>query len=49
MDHSTVTALAGTLGLIWFGILFIGVSLYALWPSNKRSFNEAASIPLREE
>ncbi len=49
MDHNTVTVLSASLGLIWFGAIFLGVVLYAFWPSNKRTFNEAASIPFRED
>jgi cytochrome c oxidase cbb3-type subunit 4 len=29
--------------------IFIAVLLFALWPSNKTSFDEAARIPLRKE
>jgi len=30
-------------------VLFAGVLAYALWPSNKDKFDEAAQTPLNEE
>jgi cytochrome c oxidase cbb3-type subunit IV len=32
-----------------FFALFLGVVLYAVWPSNKASFDAAARMPLRED
>lgn len=32
-----------------FVAAFIAIVVYALWPSNKASFDEAASMPLRED
>lgn len=40
---------AQTWGLVYFVALFLGAVAYALWPSNRKRFEEAASIPLREE
>jgi cytochrome c oxidase cbb3-type subunit 4 len=36
-------------GLIYFLAIFLVVLAYALWPSRKRQFDEAARIPLRED
>ncbi|MCB1490681.1 MAG: cbb3-type cytochrome c oxidase subunit 3 [Rhodobiaceae bacterium] len=36
-------------GMIYFVVLFGAVVAYALWPSNKKRFDEAASIPLKED
>lgn len=36
-------------GLVYFFIIFLCVLAYALWPKNRRSFSEAAKIPLRED
>jgi cytochrome c oxidase cbb3-type subunit 4 len=47
--YETVASFAQTWGLVYFVALFAGVLLYALWPSNKKRFDEAASIPLRED
>ncbi|MDO8401537.1 MAG: cbb3-type cytochrome c oxidase subunit 3 [Bradyrhizobium sp.] len=33
---------------IFVGI-FVAIVIYALWPRNKATFDEAARIPLREE
>ena len=49
---STYTALsefAQTWGLVYFFVIFAGVLVYALWPSNKRPFDEASRVPLRED
>ena len=40
---------AQTWGLVYFVAIFAGVLLYALWPSRKQQFDEAARIPLRED
>ncbi|HXX26255.1 MAG TPA: cbb3-type cytochrome c oxidase subunit 3 [Pseudolabrys sp.] len=36
-------------GLIYFVAIFAVVLVYALWPSRKKDFDEAARIPLRED
>ena len=40
---------AQTWGLVYFVGIFALVLLYALWPSRKQQFDEAARIPLRED
>ena len=40
---------AQTWGLVYFVAVFVGVLIYALWPSRQRQFDEAAHIPLRED
>jgi cytochrome c oxidase cbb3-type subunit IV len=40
---------AQTWGLAYFVAVFLVVLVYALWPSRKRYFDEAARIPLRED
>lgn len=40
---------AQTWGLIYFIGVFTAVLIYALWPSRKQQFDEAARIPLRED
>ena len=40
---------AQTWGLVYFIGVFALVFLYALWPSRKKQFDEAARIPLRED
>ena len=40
---------AASWGSIYLGSIFLVVVAYALWPSNKQGFDEAAQIPLRED
>ena len=48
-NYDALRALAGTWGLLYFGVIFIVVVVYALWPSKGEAFKEAARIPLRED
>jgi cytochrome c oxidase cbb3-type subunit 4 len=47
--YRAVAEFAQTWGLVYFVILFAAVLVYALWPSRKKQFDEAAHIPLRED
>jgi len=47
--YKTVAEFAQTWGLVYFVVIFALVLLYALWPSRKKQFDEAARIPLRED
>ena len=40
---------AQTWGLVYFVTVFLLVLVYALWPSRKQQFDEAARMPLRED
>ena len=40
---------AQTWGLVYFVAVFLLVLAYALWPSRKQQFDEAARMPLRED
>jgi len=40
---------AQTWGLIYFVTVFALAVAYALWPSNKTRFDDAARMPLRED
>lgn len=40
---------ATTWGMLFFVAVFAAVVAYALWPSNKRRFEEAARIPLLDD
>lgn len=49
---STYIALAGfaqTYGLVYFVSVFCIVVLWAMWPSRRQRFEEAARMPLRED
>lgn len=47
--YKAVAEFAQTWGLIYFVAVFAVVAIYALWPSRKQRFDEAARIPLRED
>lgn len=47
--YEKLAAFAQTWGLVYFFVLFLAVVAYALWPSNKKRFDEAAQIPLRKD
>ena len=47
--YQAVAEFAQKWGLVYFSIIFAVVLLYALWPSRKKQFDEAARIPLRED
>ena len=49
VDYHTLAHFAQTLGLAYFVAVFVIVLLYALWPSRKKQFEEAAQMPLRED
>lgn len=49
MSYEDVAAFSGTFGLIFFMALFVGVLVYAFWPGNKRKFDDAARMPLKED
>ena len=36
-------------GLVYFVVVFLAVLAYALWPSRKAQFDEAARLPLSED
>ena len=36
-------------GLVFFFVLFLGIVAYALWPSNKRTFDRMASLPMQDD
>jgi len=47
--YERLAQFAQTWGLLYFVILFVIVLVYALWPSNKKRFDDASKIPLRED
>jgi cytochrome c oxidase cbb3-type subunit 4 len=47
--YKAVAEFAQTWGLLYFVAMFVGVLVYALWPSRKSQFDAAARIPLRED
>lgn len=49
--YMMLASLAQTWGLLIFFFGFLGVIAYAYWPSKaqKKSFNDAAQIPFKED
>ena len=47
--YKMLAEFAQTWGLLYFVAVFTAVLVYALWPSRKSQFDEAARMPLRED
>ncbi|WP_340691666.1 cbb3-type cytochrome c oxidase subunit 3 [Hyphomonas sp.] len=47
--YETLSKFAQTWGLAWFVGMFVVAVVYALWPSNKAKFREAAYLPLEDK
>jgi cytochrome c oxidase cbb3-type subunit 4 len=47
--YRNLAEFAQTWGLVYFVAVFLIVVIYALWPSNRKKFDEAARMPLRED
>ena len=49
MGYHDFVAFAETWGLFYLILLAIGAWIYALWPGNRKKFDDAANLPLRED
>ncbi|TAJ41692.1 MAG: cbb3-type cytochrome c oxidase subunit 3 [Chitinophagaceae bacterium] len=49
LTYETVARFAQQGGLIYFGLIFAGGVLYALWPRNREAFQRLASLPLQDD
>lgn len=49
IDHYTLVAFAKTFGLFYLMVMAGLVTLYAVWPSNGKRFEEAAKSVLDDE
>ena len=47
--YKTLAEFAQTWGLLYFVSVFAGVLVYALWPSRRGQFDDAARMTLRED
>jgi cytochrome c oxidase cbb3-type subunit 4 len=47
--YRTLAEFAQSWGLVYFVVVFLAVLAYALWPSRKAQFDEAARLPLSED
>lgn len=49
MTYQVASEFARSWGLVFLMVMFGCAVAYALWPSNKRTFDQAARLPLDEE
>jgi cytochrome c oxidase cbb3-type subunit 4 len=49
MEFEVASRLSQTWGLVALVVLFLGIVIYAVWPSNRKKFEDAARIPLKED
>ncbi|HTP75476.1 MAG TPA: cbb3-type cytochrome c oxidase subunit 3 [Rhizomicrobium sp.] len=49
ITYEQVLAFSQSWGSVYFLVMFAVVCVYALWPSNKQTFKEAANIPLEDD
>ncbi len=49
MSYDTLSRFAQQGGSIYFSLLFLAATIYALWPRNRSRFDAAARMPLDEE
>ena len=47
--YQKLAEFAQSWGLIYFMAIFLGIVVYAFWPSNKKKFDEASRIPLDKD
>lgn len=47
--YKALAEFAQTYGLLYFVTVFSIVVAWAMWPSRKQRFDEAARVPLRED
>ncbi|MBB37180.1 MAG: CcoQ/FixQ family Cbb3-type cytochrome c oxidase assembly chaperone [Hirschia sp.] len=47
--YEVLSSFAQTGGLIYFVVMFGCALAYALWPSNKSKFDDAAQLPLSDK
>ncbi|MCA0319439.1 MAG: cbb3-type cytochrome c oxidase subunit 3 [Proteobacteria bacterium] len=47
--YSWLAGFAQTAGLLYFVGMFLAIAAYAFWPRNRARFDEASTIPLRED
>lgn len=48
MDYDALVTITQSIALILFIVMFAVVVAYAFWPGNKRKFENAARLPLRQ-
>jgi cytochrome c oxidase cbb3-type subunit 4 len=49
MSYEEASILLRTAVLVVFVLIFVAIVIYAYWPGNKKSFDEAAQLPLDDD
>ncbi len=49
MGYDEIRAIGGAIGLVTLFLGFIGVIAYAMWPGNRKRFEEASKLPLEDD
>ncbi|MDZ4321684.1 MAG: cbb3-type cytochrome c oxidase subunit 3, partial [Phenylobacterium sp.] len=49
LSYEAVASFSQQAGLIYFGLIFLAGVAYALWPSRKAEFQQAARMPLDDD
>lgn len=49
IDMEWFYALASSLWVVWFTVLFTGIVTWAYWPSKRKALEEHRYIPLRDD
>ena len=49
LTYETVARFAQQGGTVFFGLMFIGGLIYALWPRHKQAFQRLAQLPLDDD
>jgi cytochrome c oxidase cbb3-type subunit 4 len=49
LTYDDILAFSQSWGVVYFLLMFAVAFAYALWPSNRAGFNEAARIPLEDD
>jgi cytochrome c oxidase cbb3-type subunit 4 len=47
MDIQSIYPLLRSVWVVWFMLLFIGIVVWAFWPSRRRKLEDLGRIPLR--
>jgi len=49
LSYEAVATFAQQGGTLYFGLIFAGGLIYALWPRHKASFQRLAQLPLEDD
>ena len=49
LTYETVARFAQQGGTVFFGLMFLGGLIYALWPRHKQAFERLAQLPLEDD